>query len=51
MIEMSYQEINKRSEIVTKRKNFKTTESMEKFIEKLEEKGTLYMILGTREAR
>lgn len=49
MIEMAYQEINKRGEIVMKRKTFKTYEAMDKFIEKLEDKGTLYSVYGTRE--
>jgi len=49
MIEMAYQEFNKRGEIIMKRKVFKTYEAMDKFLEKLEDKGTLYSVYGTRE--
>lgn len=49
MYEVAWQEINKQDRIVTKRKEFKTAEAMQRFIEKLFEKDNFYCILGTRE--
>lgn len=48
MIEVAYQEINAKFQIISKRKEFKTETAMRKFFDKLEEKGTLHQILGTR---
>ena len=48
MYEVAWQEINKKYEIVTKRKSFTTQKALEKFIEKLIDKDNLYQILGTR---
>lgn len=48
MFEVMWQEFNKSDRLVTKRKNFKTTEAMEKFIEKVSEKDNFYTILATR---
>lgn len=48
MSEVMWQEINKNDKIVTKRKEFKTTEAMERFIKKLFEKDNFYKILATR---
>lgn len=48
MSEVMWQEINKNDKIVTKRKEFKTAEAMQKFIEKLFEKDSFYRILATR---
>lgn len=48
MFEVVWQEFNKNDRLVTKRKSFKTTEAMEKFIEKVSEKDNFYTILATR---
>lgn len=48
MNELAWQEINKNDKVVTKRKTFKTSEAMEKFIEKVCEKDNFYKILVTR---
>lgn len=48
MFEVMWQEFNKSERLVTKRKSFKTTEAMEKFIEKVSEKDNFYTILATR---
>lgn len=48
MFEVMWQEFNKSDRLVTKRKSFKTTEAMEKFIEKVSEKDNFYTILATR---
>lgn len=48
MFEVVWQEFNKSDRLVTKRKSFKTTEAMEKFIEKVSEKDNFYTILATR---
>ena len=46
--EIVWQEFNKSDRLVTKRKSFKTDEALEKFIEKLTEKGNFHSILATR---
>ena len=46
--EIVWQEFNKSDRLVTKRKSFKTAEALEKFIEKLTEKGNFHSILATR---
>lgn len=48
MFEVVWQEFNKSDRLVTKRKSFKTSEAMEKFIEKVSEKDNFYTILATR---
>lgn len=48
MFEVMWQEFNKSDRLVTKRKSFKTTEAMEKFIEKVSENDNFYTILATR---
>ncbi len=48
MFEVVWQEFNKSDRLVTKRKSFKTTEAMEKFIEKVSEKDNFYTIIATR---
>lgn len=48
MYELAWREINKAGNIVTKRKEFKTKEAMDKHIDKLCESGNLYEIYGTR---
>ena len=48
MKEIVWQEFNKSDRIDTKRKSFKTSEAMEKFIAKLTEKDNFYTILATR---
>lgn len=48
MREIAWQEFNKSGRLVTKRKSFKTTETMEKFIEKVSGKDNFYTILATR---
>lgn len=48
MKELAWQEFNKSDRIVTKRKSFKTDETLEKFIEKITEKENFYTILATR---
>ena len=48
MKEIMWQEFNKSDKLVTKRKSFKSSEALEKFIEKLTEKDNFYTILATR---
>lgn len=48
MKEIVWQEFNKSDRLVTKRKSFKTSEALEKFIEKITEKDNFYSILATR---
>lgn len=48
MKEIVWQEFNKSDRLVTKRKSFKSSEALEKFIEKLTEKDNFYTILATR---
>lgn len=47
MHEVTWNEVNKKDQIVTKRKSFKTAQALEKFIEKLVEKDNFYGILAT----
>ena len=46
--ELAWQEFNKRDQVVTKRKEFKSEEAMIKFINKLVEKENFYRILASR---
>lgn len=48
MKEIAWQEFNKNGKLVTKRKNFNTAETMEKYIEKLLEKDNFHTIIATR---
>ena len=48
MKEITWQEFNKSDRLVTKRKSFKTSKELEKFINKLVEKDNFYTILATR---
>lgn len=48
MTEVAWVEINKKDELVTKSRTFKTEEAAKKFIEKLTEKDNFYSILATR---
>jgi hypothetical protein len=47
--EVAYICINAKGELVTKRKVFASPEKASAYLNKLEEKGTLYSVLGTRE--
>lgn len=38
MFEVTYQEVNKRDEVVTKRKSFKTAAARDKFVERASQK-------------
>lgn len=46
MNEITWQEVNSRDQIITKRKSFDSAEKMEKFIEKLEQKDNFIGILA-----
>ncbi len=48
MHEVAWLEINRKDEIVSKRKVFKTEVAAQKFVEKLAEKDNFYQILGYR---
>lgn len=48
MNEVAWIEINRKGELVTKRKNFKNETAAQKFVEKLVEKDNFYSILATR---
>jgi hypothetical protein len=48
MREVAWTEINRKNEIVSKRKEFKTEAAMQKFIDKLVEKDNFYAIIATR---
>lgn len=48
MNEIVWQEFNKSDRLVTKRKSFKNSEALEKFIEKLTEKDNFYTIIAMR---
>lgn len=47
MRELVWQEVNRRDQIVTKRKSFETAEKLDKFIEKLVDKDNFLGILAT----
>lgn len=47
MTTIAWQEFNRRDEIVTKEKSFKTEAAMQKFAAKLEEKDNFYRTLAT----
>lgn len=46
MFEVAYQEINKKDEVVTKRKSFKSEEACQKFVEKLSKKDNFVCIVA-----
>nr|DAW51822.1 MAG TPA: hypothetical protein [Caudoviricetes sp.] len=46
MFEIAYQEVNKRDEVVTKRKSFKTEAAREKFVEKAMQKDNFVCVLS-----
>ena len=46
MFEITYQEVNKRDEVVTKRKSFKTEAAREKFVEKAAQKDNFICVLA-----
>ena len=46
MFEVAYQEINKKDEVVTKRKSFKSEEARQKFVEKLSQKDDFVCIVA-----
>lgn len=46
MFEVAYQEINKKDEVVTKRKGFKSEEARQKFVEKLSQKDNFVCIVA-----
>lgn len=48
MTEISWQEFSKSDRIVSKRREFKTPEAAERFLEKLYDKDNFYRVLGTR---
>lgn len=48
MFEVAWQEFNRKAEIVTKRKSFRTKAARDKFIEKLYDKDNFWQILGYR---
>ena len=51
MITIAWQEFNRRDEVVTKEKTFKTEAAMQKFTAKLEEKENFYRTLATSNER
>lgn len=48
MFEVAWQEFNRKAEIVTKRKSFRTETALDRFVEKLCDKDNFYQILGYR---
>lgn len=46
--EIAWQEFNRKDEVVTKTKEFKTEAALQKFAAKLEDKDNFYRTLGTR---
>lgn len=46
MFEVTYQEVNKRDEVVTKRKSFKTAAALEKFVERASHKDNFLCVLA-----
>ena len=47
-MELAWIEIDKHGNLNQKRREFKTQKTLEKFIEKLQDSGNLYQILGCR---
>lgn len=48
MYEVAWQEFNRKDQIITKRKSFRTEAALDKFVEKLYGKDNFYQILGYR---
>ena len=48
MYEIMWQEFNRKSEIITKRKSFRTEAALDRFIEKLHGKDNFWQIIGYR---
>ena len=48
MFEVAWLEFNRKDQVVTKRKAFKTEAAMDKFIDKLNDKDNFYQIIGYR---
>lgn len=46
MYEIMWQEFNRKAEIVTKRKSFRTEAALDRFIEKLYDKDNFWQIIG-----
>lgn len=46
MFEVTYQEVNKRDEVVTKRKSFKTAAARDKFVERASQKDNFLCVLA-----
>jgi len=46
MFEVTYQEVNKRDEVVTKRKSFKTAAVRDKFVERASQKDNFLCVLA-----
>lgn len=46
MFEVTYQEVNKRDEVVTKRKAFKTAAARDKFVERAFQKDNFLCVLA-----
>jgi len=49
-LEVAYIVINAKGQLVTKRKIFATPEKASAYLSKLEENGTLYSVIGSRDA-
>lgn len=48
MREIAWQEVNKKDQVVTKRKEFKTEAAFQRFIEKLYNKDNFLGVIGVR---
>ena len=48
MFEVMWQEFNRKDQVVTKRKEFRTEAAMDKFINKLHDKDNFWQIIGYR---
>lgn len=48
MAELAWMEFNRSGHIISKRKEFKSNEAMERYIEKLFKKDSFYKIIGYR---
>lgn len=46
MFEIAWQEFNRKCEVVTKRRTFRSEAALDKFIDKLHEKENFWQILG-----
>ena len=48
MFEVMWQEFNRKNQVVTKRKGFRSEAAMDKFINKLHDKDNFWQIIGYR---